>query len=99
MSQQIISKKTYLFVFIALLGLTFLTTEIASIDLGRLNVVVAMTIAVCKALLVMLFFMHLRYSNRLVWLFAGAGIFWLLLLIGLTLNDYLSRNWLSFAAR
>jgi cytochrome c oxidase subunit 4 len=55
---------------------------------------VAITIAITKALLVMLYFMHVRYSGRLIWIFAGAGVFWFLILIVLTLADYLSRGWL-----
>lgn len=95
MPQHIISRKVYLLIFIGLLVLTFVTVEAASINLGQLNTVVAITIAVCKAVLVILYFMHVRYSSRLVWIFVGAGFFWLLLLIALTLSDFLSRGWIS----
>ena len=65
------------------------------IDLGgNLNTVVAMLIAACKALLVILFFMHVRYSSRLTWVFVSAGFFWLMILLSLTLADVLSRHWL-----
>ena len=84
-------KKTYYSVFGALLALTLLTTGIAYVDLGPFNVAVALTIAVIKALLVMLFFMHLKHSSPLVQIFAGAGVFWLLILLTFTLSDYLSR--------
>ncbi len=88
-----ISIKTYLAIFVALLALTALTTGVAFIDLGGFgNVAVALTIAVAKALLVALYFMHLRYSSRLTMLFAAAGIFWLGIMIALTLSDYLSRS-------
>ena len=73
--------------------LTFATVTIASIDLGRWNTVLAITIAVCKALVVILYFMHVRYSSRLVWLFIAAGFFWFLLLIALTMGDFESRSW------
>jgi len=53
-----------------------------------------MLIAACKALLVILFFMHVRYSSRLTWVFVGAGFFWLMILLALTLVDVLSRRWL-----
>ena len=53
-----------------------------------------MLIAACKALLVILFFMHVRYSSRLTWVFVGAGFFWLMILLSLTLADVLSRRWL-----
>ena len=89
-----ISIKGYLAVFVALLVLTALTTGVAFIDLGGIgNVAVALTIAVIKAVLVTLYFMHLRYSSRLTMVFAAAGIFWLGIMIVLTLSDYLSRDW------
>ena len=73
-----------------------LTTGVAFIDLGRIgNIAVALTIAVIKAVLVMLYFMHLRYSSRLTTLFAAAGVFWFGILLVLTLSDYLSRGWVS----
>ena len=88
-----ISIRSYLAVFVALLALTALTTGVAFIDLGGIgNVAVALTIAVIKAVLVALYFMHLRYSSRLTIIFAGAGIFWLGILVALTLSDYISRG-------
>ena len=85
---------TYLAVFAALLVLTIVTVAVAYVDLGPLNTVVAMTIAVTKGLLVMVFFMHLRGSESLVWLFAAAGFVWFGLLVGLTMSDVVSRGWL-----
>jgi cytochrome c oxidase subunit IV len=91
-----ISPKVYVTVFVALLILTALTTGVAFLDLGGAgNVAAAMTIAVVKTALVMLYFMHLRYSSYLTLLFAGAGIFWLGILIVLTVSDYLSRGWVG----
>jgi cytochrome c oxidase subunit 4 len=91
-----LSTKTYLGVFAALLVLTALTTGVAFVDLGRIgNISVALTIAVVKAVLVMLYFMHLRYSSRLTILFAGAGVYWLGIMLALTLSDYISRGWVS----
>jgi cytochrome c oxidase subunit 4 len=91
-----ISIRGYLAVFVALLALTALTTGVAFIDLGGIgNVAVALTIAVIKATLVALYFMHLRQSSRLTMVFAAAGIFWLGIMVGLTLSDYLSRDWVS----
>lgn len=91
-----ISVKSYLAVFAALLALTALTTAIAFVDLGGVgNVAVALSIAIVKAALVALYFMHLRYSSRLTMVFAAAGIFWLGIMIALTLSDYLSRDWVS----
>lgn len=84
-------------VFVALLGLTLLTVGVAFLELGPLNLITALTIAVGKALLVLLFFMHLHYSSGLIWIVWGAGIFWLMLLLTITLSDYLTRNWLPVA--
>ncbi len=95
MSQHITSRKVYLLIFISLIVLTFMTVKVAFIDLGWLNTFIAITIAVCKALLVILYFMHMRYSSRLIWLFVAVGVFWLLLLIGLTMSDFISRDWLE----
>jgi cytochrome c oxidase subunit 4 len=94
MSQHIVSRQHYYRVFAALLGLTLLTVGIAFLDLGPLNTIIALAIAIGKALLVILFFMHLRYSSHLTWIFAGAGALWLVHLLLFTLIDYLTRTWL-----
>jgi cytochrome c oxidase subunit 4 len=78
-----------------LLALTLLTVGVAYLDLGPLNVAVALGIAICKALLVMLFFMHLRYSSHLIWIVAASGVVWLGHLILFTMSDYVTRGWLS----
>jgi cytochrome c oxidase subunit IV len=85
----------YLWVFAALMVLLIVTLVAAAFDLGAWNLPIAMTIAVAKALLVVLYFMHVRYNSRLVWTFAAAGLFWLSILFVLTLTDYLSRGWLE----
>lgn len=95
-SHHVVPVKIYFCIFAALLALTGITTAVAYVDLGFLNTVVALTIAVCKALLVILYFMHVRYSNRLIWLYAAAGFFWLVLLIGLGMSDFLTRNVIPF---
>ena len=92
-SNHVVPIKIYLLVFAALMIGTAATVGVASIDLGGLNIVVALSIAVIKATLVALFFMHLRYSNHLNWVFAGAAILWLVILIGLTMSDFLTRTW------
>src|SRR5215211_258538 len=95
MSEHIVSKKLYYVIFGALMILTILTVLVAQKDLGHgLNDVVALTIAVAKALLVVLYFMHVRYSSRLTWVFVAAGFVWLAIMIVLTLTDYASRNWI-----
>lgn len=93
MASHIVPKKVYFLVFAVLLALTALTTSVAFIDLGPLNTVAALVIAVVKALLVILFFMHIKYSPRLTRLVVVAGFFWLAILLTLTLSDYRTRNW------
>ena len=95
-SQHIVSIRLYAAIFGTLVLLTLATAGVAFVDLGGdLNSIVALSIAVVKASLVMLYFMHLRYGSRLTWVFAGAGFFWLLILLVLTMADPLSRNWLE----
>jgi cytochrome c oxidase subunit 4 len=81
----------YFAVFGALLVGTTVTVAAAYVDLGPLNNVVMLGIAVTKATLVVLYFMHVRYGPRLVWALAGGGFAWLLILLGFTLADYLTR--------
>lgn len=90
---HIVRPKTYLLILIILLILTATTTGVAFLDLGVLNPVVALAIACTKTILVILFFMHLRYSSKLLKLTLGAGFFTFLILITLTLSDYISRSW------
>ena len=95
MSVHVSSKLTYWVVFLALMVLTGVTVWVAFMDLGALNNVVAMAIAVCKAVLVVWFFMHVKYAGRLVRLVVVSGFFWLLLLFLFTLSDYFTRGWLG----
>ncbi len=98
MTHPTVPLRLYIGIFAALILLTGLTVFIGFFDLGggRLhaaNAIAAITIAVTKALLVVLYFMHVRYSSRLTWIFVGAGVFWFAILIVLLLTDYLSRGW------
>jgi cytochrome c oxidase subunit 4 len=93
MSETLVPLRIYYTVFLVLLVLTGLTTGVAFFDLGLFSPIVALTIAVVKGSLVVLFFMHLRYSTRLTWVVGGAGIFWLGILLSLSLSDYLTRAW------
>jgi cytochrome c oxidase subunit 4 len=93
MSEHIVPRTTYFSVFAALLIGTAATVIAANIDFGRINDVIAITIAVTKMLLVLLFFMHVRYSSRLIWVIVASMFFWLLILLLLTLTDYTSRDW------
>ena len=91
MAEHVAAKKTYVLVWAALLVLTGVTVWIAQLNLGPFNDIVALAVAVTKALLVILFFMHVKDSSRLTRLTVVAGFFWLVILIGITLTDYLSR--------
>jgi cytochrome c oxidase subunit IV len=90
---HIAPKKLYIGIFLALISLTALTTGVAYIDLGPYNTVAALVIAVCKASLVILFFMHLKYSAGMTRLAVAAALAWLCLLIGLTMADVRTRGW------
>ena len=95
MTGHVDSIKTYVGVLFALLILTAVTTAVAYVDLGAFSVVVALTIAVIKMLLVALFFMHLRHSNQLTKLVVLGGLMWLGILLALTLSDFATRGWLG----
>jgi len=94
MSGHVVPRKVYYAVFAALLVLTAITTAVAFVDLGPWNTVVALGIAFLKATLVALFFMHVKYSSRLTQVVVAGGLFWLAILIVLTLSDFVSRGWL-----
>jgi len=88
---HVLPLRVYFAVFLALLAGTALTAWVATVDLGHLNDLVALAIAGTKAALVILYFMHVRYSSKLVWVFALAGFVWLVLFFVLILADYETR--------
>jgi cytochrome c oxidase subunit IV len=96
MSEHIVSKKIYYTIFMALMMLTILTVMVAFIDLGMLNLPVAILIAVVKATLVFLYFMHVKYSSRLIKIGIVAAIFTLLIMFSITLSDYFTRYWTQY---
>jgi cytochrome c oxidase subunit 4 len=94
-SEHIVSLRVYVTIFLALLVGTALTVWAGLHDFpGQLNVIIALTIAVVKATLVVLYFMHVRYSSRLIWVVFTSALFWLAILFALTLSDYWTRGWL-----
>lgn len=99
MTQHLDSVKIYVQVFTALIVLTVVTTAVAFVDLGPFSVVVALVIAVCKALLVALFFMHLRHSTKLTRLVVAGGLLWLGILIFVTFVDFGTRTWMGVPGR
>ncbi len=93
MSEHIVPVKTYVMVFLALMIGTAITTAAAFVDLGPFNGIVALVIAMTKAVLVILFFMHIKYSSKMTRVTViSAGAF-LLILLALTMTDYISRPW------
>jgi cytochrome c oxidase subunit 4 len=97
--EPIDSVSTYALVFAALIVATVLTTAVAFVDLGAFSVVVALAIAICKMLLVVLFFMHVRHSTKLTKLVLAGGILWFLIMIGMTYTDFASRTWMGVPGR
>ena len=95
-THHILPKSTYYLIFLALMVGTALTWWVATIDLGVMNNVIMLTIAVTKATLVVLFFMHVKYSSKLTWVVIAGSVFFLLILFMLTMNDYLTRTWQSY---
>lgn len=97
MSEHIVSPKLYIVIFLALMVLTGTTYYAATVDLNAvfpsLNIIVALAIATCKAVLVILFFMHAKYSAKRTQLIIIAAFFWLAIMLSLTLGDYGSRAW------
>jgi cytochrome c oxidase subunit 4 len=94
--QHIVPKSTYYTIFALLMLGTAITVAAAYLDLGPLNTVVALAIACTKATLVVLFFMHVKYSSRLTWAVVFGSVFWLFILLALTYNDYLTRHILTY---
>jgi cytochrome c oxidase subunit 4 len=95
-NDHILPTRTYYTIYLLLLVCTYLTWQVAFFDLGAMNTVAALAIAVFKAVLVVLFFMHVKYSTRLTWVVVASGVFWLGILLTLTFNDYLTRGWRTY---
>ena len=93
MTEHIVPTRIYFTIFAILMLCTGLTVAIAFVDLGAMNIVAALTIAAFKATIVVLFFMHVKYSTRLTWAVVFGSVFWLGILLALTLGDYLTRAW------
>jgi cytochrome c oxidase subunit 4 len=96
MASHILPKRVYYTIFAILLFCTYLTVQIAFLDLGAMNTVAALAIATFKAVLVVLFFMHVRYSSRLTAAVVIGSVFWLGILLVMTLGDYLTRGWRTY---
>ena len=98
MSEHIVPVRIYVTIFVVLLVGTALTVVAAFQDFPwQLNTIVAMTIAITKATFVVLYFMHVRYSARLVWVIVASALFWLVIMFALTFSDYWTRSWIPSA--
>jgi cytochrome c oxidase subunit IV len=95
MPHHIISRTTYLIIYVILLVLMVLTVATAYMELGAWHLIVAMLIAVIKAVLILLYFMHLLYSGRAIILYAFLGFAFLAVLLVLSISDYLTRGWIG----
>jgi len=89
---HVVPVRVYLLIFGALLALTATTTAVAFVDLGPLNVILMLGIAVTKALLVILYFMHVRWSTRLTQLFVTSGFVFFAILVLITMADFVTRG-------
>ena len=96
---HIVPKRVYFLIFFVLIALTWVTAWVSTIDLGAFNTVVALSIAIFKASLVLFFFMHVFWGTRLTKLIVAAGVFWLLLLLFIAMMDIWTRNWMGVAGR
>ena len=96
MSDHVVPKSVYYTIFLALMVCTAITVAVAFVDLGPLNTVVAMAIAIFKATLVVVFFMHVKYSPKLTWVVVAGSVFWLIILLAMTASDYATRGWRTF---
>ena len=96
---HIVPKRVYFLVFITLIVMTWVTAIVSTIDLGRLNVYVALSIAIFKASLVILFFMHVKYGTKLTKMIVLAGLYWLLLVLFIAMLDLWTRNWMGVPGR
>jgi cytochrome c oxidase subunit IV len=96
---HIVPVRVYVAVFLTLIVMTWVTAFVSTIDMGRLNVFVALSIAIFKASLVILFFMHVKYGTRLTKMIVLAGIYWLILLLFIAMADLWTRNWMGVPGR
>jgi len=93
---HIVPVRTYFIIFGLLMLGTYLTVQAAFLDLGAFNTPIAIAIAITKATVVVLYFMHVKYSPKLTWIVVIGSIFWLAILLIMTFGDYATRAWRTF---
>ena len=96
---HIVPKRVYFLVFLTLIVMTWVTAYVSTVDMGRLNIFVALSIAIFKASLVILFFMHVKYGTRLTKMIVLAGVYWLILLLFIAMADLWTRGWMGVPGR
>jgi len=96
MGEHIVPTRVYYTIFFILAACTYLTWQIAYFDFAPFNTIAALTIAAFKATIVVLFFMHVKYGTRLTWAVVIGSVFWLGILLALTMGDYLTRVWRTY---
>ncbi len=99
MKPPVVSLRTYTFTWLGLLALALTTTLIGFVDLGPFSMGIAILIATTKACLIVAFFMHGLYESKLIRVIIGAGVIWFLIMVTLTINDYVTRGWLPFPGK
>lgn len=99
MRQHVVSVRTNVTIFLILQLLLVATVVAAYLPLGKLHLTTSLAIAIAKAILIILYFMHIRWSPKLSWIFASAAFVWLAILLALTMSDYLSRDWLPIPGK
>ena len=95
-AHHIVPVRTYVIIFGLLMLGTYLTVQAAFLDLGAFNTPIALAIAIAKATIVVLYFMHVKYSPRLTWVVVIGSVFWLAILLAMTFGDYATRAWRTF---
>lgn len=99
MASTVVSARKYLFTYVALLVLTLATTLVAYVDLGWATMLIAILFALAKATLIASIFMHVLYEGKLVKLVIAGAVIWFVILVSLTINDYLTRGWIGFGGK
>ena len=95
----VVSRKTYLFTWIGLLGLTLATTLLGFLNLGQFSIILAVLFALAKGSLIVSFFMHAAYEQKVIRVILVGGFVWFSILFSITLGDYITRGWLPFPGK
>lgn len=92
---HVVPTRVYLTVFAILMVLLILTVYVAFLPLGAFNLPVAMLIAVVKGIIIVMYFMEVKYGSKLLWIFVSSSFLFLVIFLVLTMNDYATRGWMT----